>query len=233
MLYIVATPIGNLEDMTFRAVRILKEVDTILAEDTRTSGVLLKHYEIKTKMSSFHSYTTQAKLEHLIRDMKGDEKNGKSGKDMALISDAGTPGISDPAYNLVNAAIEAGIRVIPVPGASAFLTALSASGAMTHRFKYLGFLPLKKGRQTLFKELAEELTESKNPSTIVFYESPKRLLKTLGQMQEYFGEREIIVARELTKKFEEFVRGTPQEMIDHFTAKAPKGEFVVIINGKK
>jgi len=231
MLYIVATPIGNLEDMTYRAVRTLKEVDVILAEDTRTSGVLLKHYEISTKMTSFHSYTTQAKLEHLIRELQGD--GSSQPKNMALISDAGTPGISDPAYVLVNAAIKAGIKVIPVPGASAFLTALSASGAMTHRFKYLGFLPLKKGRKTLFEELAYELTETKNPSTIVMYESPKRVIKTLSQIQEYLGERHIIVARELTKKFEEFVRGTTSEVIEHFTKKTPKGEFVIVIDGHK
>lgn len=220
MLYIVATPIGNLEDITFRAVRILKEVDTILAEDTRHSGILLKHYEIGTKMNSFHSHTNESKLNHIVEELKG-------GKNMALITDAGTPGISDPAYSLVNAAIEAGVEIVPIPGASAFLTALCASGAMTNKFLYLGFLPLKKGRQTLFKELAEE------KRTVVFYESPQRLVKTLGQIQEYLGERNLIVARELTKKFEEFVRGTTSEVIEHFTTHKPKGEFTVIINGKK
>ncbi|MBT6068846.1 16S rRNA (cytidine(1402)-2'-O)-methyltransferase [Candidatus Peregrinibacteria bacterium] len=225
MLYIVATPIGNLEDMTFRAVRVLKEVDLILAEDTRHSGILLKHYEIKTRMSSFHTHTTQAKVEHFVRELKG--VDGEAPKDMALITDAGTPGISDPAYVLVNAAIKAGIEVVPIPGPSAFLTALSASGAMTNRFVYLGFLPIKKGRQTLFTALQEE------EKTIVFYEAPQRILKTLREIEKYLGERELVIGRELTKKFEEFVRGETSEVITHFEEKKPKGEFVVIINGKK
>lgn len=225
MLYVVSTPIGNLEDMTFRAVRVLKEVDLILAEDTRHSGILLKHYDIKTPMTSFHSYTSREKLEALVREL--------SKKNVALISDAGTPGISDPAYNLINAAISAGVQIVPVPGASAFLTALSASGAMTHRFKYLGFLPVKKGRQTLFFELKKELEESKNPVTIVFYESSHRLMKTLDEILKHLGNRRIIVARELTKKFEEFVRGNAQDVIAHFKMHTPKGEFVVIVDGTK
>lgn len=224
MLYIVATPIGNLEDMTFRAVRVLQEVDLVLAEDTRRSGHLLKEYNIEAKMSSFHGHTNEGKLMHIVEELK-------AGKKMALISDAGTPGVSDPAYKLVNAAIEGGVQVVPIPGACAFLTALSASGAMMHRFKYLGFLPVKKGRQTLFKELKHELDETKNPATIVLYEAPHRLLKTLNDIQEYLGERHIVIGRELTKKFEEFVRGTTSEVVEHFTKNTPKGEFVVIING--
>ena len=231
MLYIVATPIGNLEDMTFRAVRTLKEVDLILTEDTRHSGILLKSYDIKTPTTSFHSYTTDEKLKSLVRELAGTK--GHPPKNAALISDAGTPGISDPAYNLVDAAIKAGVKIVPIPGASAFLTALCASGAMTNRFKYLGFLPVKKGRQTLFKELKVELENSKNPSTIVFYESVHRLVKTLEDVREYFGDRRIIVARELTKKFEEFVRGTASEVIEHFETHHAKGEFVVIVDGIK
>lgn len=223
MLYVVSTPIGNLEDMTFRAVRVLKEVDLILAEDTRHSGILLQHYDIQTPMTSFHSYTSREKLEALVREL--------SKKNVALISDAGTPGISDPAYNLINAAIVAGVQIVPVPGASAFLTALSASGAMTHRFKYLGFLPVKKGRQTLFLELKKELEESKNPMTVVFYESSHRLMKTLDEIYKYFGDRRVVIARELTKKFEEFIRGTVSTAIEHFKKHPPKGEFVVIIDG--
>ncbi|MDP4007873.1 MAG: 16S rRNA (cytidine(1402)-2'-O)-methyltransferase [Candidatus Peregrinibacteria bacterium] len=229
MLYIVATPIGNLEDMTFRAVRTLKEVDVILAEDTRHSGILLKHYDIKTPMTSFHSYSTEVKLKDLVRELSGDASC--PARSMAMISDAGTPGISDPAYNLINAAIKAGVKVVPIPGASAFLTAVCASGAMTNRFKYLGFLPVKKGRQTLFKELKAELEETKNPSTIIFYESSHRIMKTLDEIMSYLGDRNIIIARELTKKFEEFVRGTVSEVITHFKTHSAKGEFVVIIDG--
>ena len=218
MLYIVATPIGNLEDITFRAVRVLKEVELILAEDTRHSRVLADHCGIVTPMTSFHSFTTSAKHEALIRELK-------SGKTMALISDAGTPGISDPAYALIKGAIDAGVQVVPIPGAAAFLTALMASGAMTHHFTYIGFPPIKKGRQTLFKSLIAL------PHSIVFYESSHRLMRTLDELSVHFPERRCIVARELTKKFEEFVRGSFNETIAHFKAHPPKGEFVIVIDG--
>jgi 16S rRNA (cytidine1402-2'-O)-methyltransferase len=219
MLYIVATPIGNLEDITHRAVRILKEVDLIAVEDTRTSGVLLKKYEIETRMTSFHSFSNDKKLDELISILN-------DGKDLALISDAGTPGISDPGFVLVRAAREAGVQVSPIPGPSAFLTALSASGLPINHFLYLGFLPLKKGRQTLLKKLVEE------ENTVVFYESPHRILKTLQQFSEYFPERQLVVARELTKIYEEFQNGTAGELYEYFSSKKPKGEFVVVMAGK-
>jgi len=219
MLYIIATPIGNLEDITLRAVRILKEVDLIAAEDTRTSKVLLKKYEINTPLTSFHSYTNERKLQELVNHLK----NGKS---LAMISDAGTPGISDPGFKLVNAARVAQIKVIPIPGPTAFLTALMASGMPINKFVYLGFLPLKKGRQTLLKSLVEE------EKTMVFYESPHRILKTLGELSQYFGNRKIILARELTKIYEEFLSGTAVELLEIFKNKNPKGEFVVIIETK-
>lgn len=219
MLYIVATPIGNLEDISARAVRILKEVDVIAAEDTRTSGILLKKYEIGTRMTSFHSFSNDRKLDELVEMLK-------EGRDVALISDAGTPGISDPGYLLVKAAREAEVQVSPIPGPSAFLTALSASGLPINHFLYLGFLPQKKGRQTMLKKLQEE------ENTIVFYESPHRILKTLKQFTEYFPGRQMVVARELTKIYEEFKEGTPEELYEYFSSKNPKGEFVVIMAGK-
>ncbi len=219
MLYIIATPIGNLEDITLRAVRILKEVNLIAAEDTRTSKVLLKKYEINTHLTSFHSYTDERKLQELINHLK----NGES---LAMISDAGTPGISDPGFKLVNAARAAQIKVIPIPGPTAFLTALMASGMPINKFVYLGFLPLKKGRQTLLKSLVKE------EKTMVFYESPHRILKTLGELSTYFGNRKIILARELTKIYEEFLSGTAAELLEIFKNKNPKGEFVVIIEAK-
>ncbi|MDD2487170.1 MAG: 16S rRNA (cytidine(1402)-2'-O)-methyltransferase [Candidatus Gracilibacteria bacterium] len=216
MLYIVSTPIGNLEDITFRAVRILKEVDYIACEDTRTSGVLLKHYEIKNNLISFHSYSDDKKLDQIINLLR-------EGKDIALISDAGTPGISDPAYNLVKRVIEENITVCPIPGASALLSGLVASGMHTHDFRYLGFLPIKKGRQTLFLSLQNK------DYTVIIYESVHRLLKTLDDLEKYFGpEYKIVVARELTKKFEEFKRGTVTECKEHFKKQGLKGEFVII-----
>lgn len=220
MLYIVATPIGNLEDITLRAIRTLKEVDYIAAEDTRHSGILLKKYEIDTPMISFHGYSDDKKLNQLLDLLK-------EGKDVALISDAGTPGISDPGYTLTTSAYEQGIKVVPIPGPSAFLTALQASGLPTHQFLYLGFLPVKKGRQTLLDSLKEE------KRTIIFYESPHRLIKTLAQLDEKFGDRPLVIARELTKIHEEYFHGTAKEAYDHFRGpdgkKKPKGEFVVML----
>lgn len=219
MLYIVATPIGNLEDISARAIRILQEVDLIAAEDTRTSGILLKKYAIQTRQTSFHAFSDTKKLDELIALLK-------DGKNIALISDAGTPGVSDPGFLLVRAAREAGIEVSPIPGPSAFLSALSASGLPINHFLYLGFLPQKKGRQTMLKKLQE--TEE----TVVFYESPHRILKTLGEFVQYFPDRKMVVARELTKIFEEFQTGSAQELYDYFSLKKTKGEFVVIMAGK-
>lgn len=219
MLYIVATPIGNLEDLSARAIRTLKEVDLIAAEDTRTSGILLKRYEITTPKTSFHSYSDDRKVEELVEMML-------AGKDVALISDAGTPGISDPGFLLVRAARKAGIQVSPIPGPAAFLAALSASGLPINHFLYLGFLPMKKGRRTMLKKLQEE------ENTLVFYESPHRILKTLKEFSEYFPERKLVIAREITKIFEEFASGTAAELFEHFNKKTPKGEFVVIMAGK-
>ena len=218
MLYIVATPIGNLEDITLRAINTLKEVDYIAAEDTRHSGILLQKYEIKTTVLSYHSYSSDSKEEKIIDLLK-------EGKKVALISDAGTPGISDPAYSLIKRAIEENIRIVPIPGASSLLAALNMSGLPMNQFLYLGFLPLKKGRQTLMKSLDDETR------TIVIFESPHRLLKTLNQLREHIGNRKIAVCREITKIYEEAVRGTIEEAIEHFTTKKPKGEFVLVIGG--
>ena len=220
MLYIVSTPIGNLEDITLRALRILKEVDLIAAEDTRHSHILLQKYEIKTPITSFHSYSTDAKLESIVRELK-------DGKNVALISDAGTPGISDPAYSLIRRAIEEGIKIVPIPGASALLTAIVTSGLPMDKFVYLGFLPLKKGRQTLLKSLQTE------ERTLVIYESPHRIVRTLENLKEYLGDREIAVCRELTKIFEETLRMKISEAIEHFTKKNPKGEFVLVVKGAR
>ncbi len=220
MLYIIATPIGNLEDITMRAVRILKEVDVIAAEDTRHSKILLNKYEIKTQTISFHSYSDERKLEQLLAMLR-------EGKTIALISDAGTPGISDPGYKLIVAARRQGTQVVPIPGPSAFLTALQASGLPTHQFIYLGFLPLKKGRQKLLDSLQSE------HRTIVFYESPHRILKTLKELDTRFADRQLVIARELTKIHEEFFSGTPEDALKHFSGpdgkKKPKGEFVLIL----
>lgn len=217
MLYIVATPIGNLSDMTFRAVETLKTVDYIAAEDTRHSKILLDKYEIKTPTISFHAWSDERKLEQLIQMLV-------DGKNIALISDAGTPGISDPGYLLVREAAAKGIQVVPIPGASAVISALCASGLPTNQFVYMGFLPMKKGRKTMLDNLKEE------SRTIVFYESPHRLLKTLGELDQYFGERPIALARELTKMHEEYFRGTAKQAHDHFTKKGVKGEFVIMIS---
>ncbi len=216
-LYIVSTPIGNLQDITLRALQTLKEVDFIAAEDTRHSLILLKKYDIQKKLLSYHSHSGQMKLEKIVGLLK-------DGKTCALISDAGTPGISDPAYSLIKEVLKEGIEVVPIPGASAFLTALVASGLPMNRFVYLGFLPVKKGRQTLFESFKDE------KRTIVFYESPHRIQKTLNQMEEILGgDRKMVVARELTKLHEEFVRGTVSDVKSEFEKRKPKGEFVVIL----
>ncbi|MBJ2173961.1 16S rRNA (cytidine(1402)-2'-O)-methyltransferase [Aureibaculum sp. A20] len=220
-LYIVPTPIGNLEDMTFRAVRVLKEVDTILAEDTRTSGKLLKHFEIGTQMQSHHMHNEHKMVTRLVERLK-------SGESIALISDAGTPAISDPGFLLTRACIENDIEVECLPGATAFVPALVNSGLPNDKFVFEGFLPIKKGRQTRMELLAEE------KRTIIFYESPHKLLKTLTQFAEHFGaDRKISVSRELTKLYEETVRGTVKEVLAHFQNKPPKGEFVLVVEGKK
>ncbi len=216
MLYIVSTPIGNLEDITLRALRILKEVDLIASEDTRHSQILLNKYEIKTKITSFHSYSSDEKLKQIINILE-------EGKSVALITDAGTPGISDPAYKLIKASIEKNIQIIPVPGASAFLSALVVSGSHMNEFLYLGFLPLKKGRQTLLNSLKTE------KRTIILYESPHRILKTLADLESFLGDRKIAICRELTKKFEEIRRENISEAILHYKTKNPKGEFVLVI----
>jgi len=219
MLYIVPTPIGNLADMTYRAVTILQSVDTILAEDTRTSGVLLKHYNISKPMFPYHQHNEHKITERLVQELQ-------AGKTMALLTDAGTPGISDPAFFIVRECVKQGIQVECLPGATAFVPALVNSGLPTDSFCFEGFLPIKKGRHTLLTSLALE------KRTIVLYESPVRLVKTLHQLMEYFGEdRPCSVSRELTKKFEETVRGTLQEVHDHFAAKAVKGEIVIVIGG--
>lgn len=216
MLYIVSTPIGNLEDITLRAIRTLKEVDVIAAEDTRHVQILLRKYEIKNTVLSYHSYSSDEKLEKIIGLLK-------DGKNVALVSDAGTPGISDPAYSLIKRAIEENIQISPIPGPSSLLAALVISGHRMNQFLYLGFLPLKKGRQTLLKSLNDETR------TIVFFESPHRILKTLNDLLTYLGDRDIAVCRELTKIHEEALRMKISKAIDHFTNTKPRGEFVLII----
>lgn len=220
-LYLVPTPIGNLEDMTLRAIRVLKEVDLILAEDTRTSGKLLKHYEITTPMQSHHMHNEHKTLTKVVQRIK-------SGESIALISDAGTPAISDPGFLLSRACIENGIEVETLPGATAFVPALVNSGLPNDKFVFEGFLPVKKGRQTRLTFLSGETR------TMVFYESPHKLLKTLTHFSEYFGaDRKASVSRELSKMFEETIRGTLSELAEHFTEKNPKGEFVIVVSGKK
>lgn len=220
-LYLVPTPIGNLGDMTYRAVQVLNEVDLILAEDTRTSGFLLKHYQIGTPAQSFHAHNEHKKVDEIIEKLK-------SGMSIAQISDAGTPGISDPGFLLVRAALESEIEVDALPGPTAIVPALIKSGFPTDRFVYEGFLPHKKGRQTRIEALKEE------PRTIVLYESPHRLLKALEQFKELLGDdRKISVSRELTKKFEETVTGFASDLLAYFGSKSIKGEFVIVIEGKK
>ena len=220
-LYLVPTPIGNLQDMTFRAIEVLKSVDLILAEDTRTSGKLLKHFEISTHMQSHHMHNEHKTTEGLIKKLQ-------AGEQIALISDAGTPAISDPGFLLSREAIKNNIEVECLPGATAFVPALVNSGLPNDRFVFEGFLPVKKGRQTRFLALAEETR------TIIFYESPHKLLKTLKDIGQYFGkERQVSVSRELTKLHEETVRGTATEVLAHFTKKPTKGEIVMVVAGKK
>lgn len=219
-LYVVPTPVGNMEDMTFRAIRVLKEADLILAEDTRTSGILLKHYEIKNAMQSHHKFNEHQTLESIVNRIKG-------GQTVALISDAGTPGISDPGFLVVRECVRNGIEVQCLPGATAFVPALVSSGLPDERFCFEGFLPQKKGRMTRLNALKEETR------TMIFYESPYRLLKTLTQFAEVFGaERPVSVCREISKIHEESVRGTLQEVITHFTETEPRGEIVIILGGK-
>jgi len=220
-LYLVPTPIGNLEDMTFRAVRTLKEVSLILAEDTRTTGILLKHFDIHNKMQSHHKFNEHATVSTIVSRIQ-------AGENIALVSDAGTPGISDPGFLLVRACVENGIDVECLPGATAFVPALIISGFPTDSFCFEGFLPLKKGRQTKLKELALE------ERTIILYESPFRVLKTLLQLAEFIGEnRKISVSREISKLYEETIRGTLKEVIAHFQVNEPRGEFVIIVSGKQ
>lgn len=220
MLYIVPSPIGNLADITFRAVEILKNVDLVLAEDTRTSSVLLKHYQIQKPVSPYHQHNEHKIVAHLTDQLV-------SGKIMALLTDAGTPGISDPAFLLVRECIKRGIEVQCLPGATAFVPALVNSGLPINSFCFEGFLPLKKGRQTCLKKLAQE------ERTMVFYESPMRLVKTLEQFIGYFGaERQCCVSRELSKKFEENKRGSLQEVCDYFNSRPVKGEIVIVVAGK-
>lgn len=220
-LYVVPTPVGNLEDMTLRAIRVLKEVDLILAEDTRTSGILLKHFEIKNALQSYHKFNEHQVLESIITRLK-------AGENIALISDAGTPGISDPGFLVVRECVRNGIEVQCLPGATAFVPALVSSGLPDERFCFEGFLPQKKGRMTRLNSLAEETR------TMIFYESPYRLVKTLTQFAELFGEeRQVSVCREISKIHEESVRGTLAEVIAHFTVAEPKGEIVIILAGKE
>ena len=219
-LFIVPTPIGNLEDMTFRAIRILKEADLILAEDTRTSGKLLKHYEIGTHMHSHHMHNEHKTIENIISRIK-------AGETIALISDAGTPAISDPGFLLTRACVEQNIEVECLPGATAFVPALVNSGLPNDKFVFEGFLPDKKGRQTRYLALAEETR------TMILYVSPHKLVKTLTEFMTYFGEdRPICVCRELSKMHEENVRGTVAEVLAHFEKTAPRGEIVVVVGGK-
>ncbi|GAB1445230.1 MAG: 16S rRNA (cytidine(1402)-2'-O)-methyltransferase [Cyclobacteriaceae bacterium] len=220
-LFLVPTPIGNLGDITLRSLEVLKQVDTILAEDTRKSGILLKHYNIQKPLVSFHIFNEHKKLTGLLEKMK-------LGETMALISDAGTPGIADPGFLLTRACLQEGIKLECLPGATAFVPALVKSGFPTDRFVFEGFLPHKKGKQTLLNKLAEE------ERTVVAYESPHRLEKTLNQMLEIFGEnRRISVSRELTKIYEETITGTIKEVAAHFEKNKVKGEIVIVIDGKK
>jgi 16S rRNA (cytidine1402-2'-O)-methyltransferase len=219
-LYIVPTPIGNLEDITFRAVNILGGVDVIAAEDTRKTKFLLDHFKIEKPLLSFFTQNEQFRVPQIIERLKNHES-------VALVSDAGTPGISDPAYSIITAAIEEGIEIIPLPGPTAFIPVLVASGLPTNEFVFLGFLPHKKGRKTKLEIISSE------ERTVVLYESPHRILRTLEELREHCGERNAVVGREMTKKFEEIVRGNLTFLIEHFSGKSIKGEFVLIINGRE
>lgn len=220
-LYLVPTPVGNLEDMTFRAIRVLKEVDLILAEDTRTTSFLLKHFEIVNKMQSHHKFNEHKTVEQLAARIKG-------GESIALVSDAGTPGISDPGFLLVRECIAQGVDVECLPGATAFVPALVNSGFPSDRFCFEGFLPVKKGRKTKLEQLSGET------ATLIFYESPYRVVKTLTQLGEAMGEeRQVSVSREISKLHEETVRGSLKEVIAHFSVNEPRGEFVIVLDGKR
>ncbi len=220
-LTVVPTPVGNLEDMTLRAIRVLKEADLILAEDTRTTGILLKHFGIQNRMQSHHKFNEHKTVEQIASRIKG-------GEQIALVSDAGTPAISDPGFMLVRECVRQGVDVECLPGATAFVPALVASGLPNEKFCFEGFLPQKKGRQTRLKELSLE------QRTIVFYESPFRLVRTLVQLSEHFGaDRQVSVSREISKLHEETVRGTIEEVINHFTENEPRGEIVIVLAGKK
>jgi 16S rRNA (cytidine1402-2'-O)-methyltransferase len=221
VLYLVSTPIGNLEDITLRALKVLKDVDLLAAEDTRHTGILLKHYNLSKNIISFHDFNKDRKAPFLIEQLKAN-------KSVAIISDAGTPGISDPGYHLVQLAIRENIRVVPVPGASAFLSALVVSGLPTDKFVFEGFLSPKPGkRRKRLKELQEE------KRTIIFYESPHRFIRMLDDVAEVLGQRKVVIARELTKKFEEITRGTPEEIKVSLQSRKVKGELVVLIQGRK
>jgi 16S rRNA (cytidine1402-2'-O)-methyltransferase len=217
-LYLVPTPIGNMADITYRSVEVLKRVDLILAEDTRHSKHLLDHYEVTTPMRSFHMHNEHKVLEEMIGQLN-------RGVKMALISDAGTPGISDPGFLLARACIQHGIEFEVLPGATSFVPALIQSGLAAHSFAFEGFLPVKKGRKTTLERLVKE------ERTLILFESPYKLLKTLNDIQEFFGERRVSVSRELSKKFEQTVRGTTLEVIEHFKTNPPKGEFVIVVEG--
>ena len=220
ILYVVPTPVGNMEDMTLRAIRILKEADLVLAEDTRTSGILLKHFGIQQRLLSHHKFNEHATSASVVERLR-------AGQTVALISDAGTPGISDPGFFLVREAVRAGIKVQTLPGATAFVPALVSSGLPCDRFCFEGFLPQKKGRQTRLQSLADE------ERTMVFYESPYRVVKTLQQFCEVFGpDRQVSVCREISKVYEESVRGSLSEVIAHFLEQEPRGEFVIVLEGK-
>ena len=220
ILYVVPTPVGNMEDMTLRAIRILKEADLVLAEDTRTSGILLKHFDIKNQLMSHHKFNEHGTSAGIVERLR-------AGATIALISDAGTPGISDPGFYLVREAVNAGVEVQCLPGATAMIPALVSSGLPCDRFCFEGFLPQKKGRQSRIKALADE------SRTMVFYESPYRVLKLLEQLAEEFGgDRQVSVCREISKVHEESVRGTLDEVIAHFKEHEPRGEFVVVVAGK-
>lgn len=220
-LYLVPTPVGNMEDMTFRAIRILKEADLILCEDTRTSGILLKHFEIKNRLMAHHKFNEHGTTAGLVNRLK-------AGETIACISDAGTPGISDPGFFLAREAAASGITVETLPGATAFVPALVSSGLPCDRFTFEGFLPQKKGRKTMLESLADE------PRTMIFYESPYRVVKTLEQFAEVFGEeRRVSCCREISKLYEESVRGTLAEAIAHFKETEPRGEFVIVVAGKE
>ncbi|WP_163469665.1 16S rRNA (cytidine(1402)-2'-O)-methyltransferase [Fusobacterium sp. IOR10] len=220
MLYIVATPIGNLEDITLRAIRVLKEADYIFAEDTRVTKKLLNHLEISNTLYRYDEHTKQHQVENIVNLLK-------DGKTVALVTDAGTPCISDPGYEVVDEALKEGIKVTPIPGVSAMTAAASVAGVSMRRFLFEGFLPKKKGRQTLLKSLANE------KRTIMFFESPHRVMKTLKDIDSYIGNKNIVLIREITKIYEEIIRGTAQELMESLKDRTLKGEFVVIIRGNE